>query len=189
MKVTMTTSRFVVLDILFKHGGWMDAATLTTACGYTDPTSAFGIAKGLADLGLVDTMKRRIDNHRSRIKLLTHWRISEAGVRVLDEYNSGRRVAGTTNMVAIPSEPEPEPAPDPEPEPIVEQRQVSVEMRMAEPLGTIIAMEAEIKRLRAQVAKYADIVVDVPNVGEVRMTKDEVHTLLQHLLELAQKEQ
>lgn len=185
MKVTMTTTRFVVLDTLFKHGRWTDATTLTTACGFTDPTSAFGVAKGLADLGLVDTMKRRVDNSRSRVKLLTHWRISEAGVRVLDEYNSGRRAEGTTSMVELP----PAPVAEPEPEPVAEQRQVSVEMRMAEPLGTIIAMEAEIKRLRAQVAKYADVVVDVPNVGEVRMTKDEVHTLLQHLLELAQEEQ
>jgi len=182
MKVIITVQRYIVLDALLKRGGWSDAVTLTQACGFEDPTAVFSIVKGLAVLGLVEVMKRRVDNSRTRVKLLTHWRISEAGVRLLDAYNANGRIG----PVDIP--PEPEPEPEPTPEPVVEQRQVSVEMRMAEPLGTIMAMEAEIKRLRAQVAKYADVVVDVPNVGEVRMTKDEAHTLLQHLLELAQGE-
>ena len=199
MKVMITTTRYVVLDTLFKAGGWMDAAALTLACGMEDTNSAYSIAKGLADIGLVETMKRRVDNHRTRVKLLIHWRISEAGVRLLDEYNKGRkkgRVDAHTGVQAYTGSP---------PEPELPSTPVSATPALttpdwlmaatpvqpaqpAAPLETIMAMEAEIKRLRAQLTKYADIVVDVPNVGEVLMTKDEVHTLLQQLLELARGE-
>jgi hypothetical protein len=49
-------------------------------------------------------------------------------------------------------------------------------------------MEAEIARLRAQVEKYVPVMVDVPGVGEVRLSREEAHTLLQRLLEQAQGE-
>jgi hypothetical protein len=161
MKFTITAPRYVVLCALRSAGTWTDAESLTRACGYDDPTSAYGVADGLHQLGLVEAMKRRVDNRLSRVKLVMHWRLSEAGSRFLDEYEAGKGLST--------SEPETFEAPEPDYAP-----------------ATIRELKAEIARLRAVVEKYVPVMVDVPGVGEVRLSREEARTLLQQLLEQAQ---
>jgi hypothetical protein len=165
MKFIITAPRYVVMCTLRNAGTWMDAAALTQTCGYDDPTAAYGVVDGLRQLGLVEAMKRRIDNRLSRVKLVTHWRLSEAGSRFLDEYEAGKGLSAS-KLVA---EPEPETEPDYVP-------------------ATIRELEDEVLRLRALVEKYVPVVVDVPGVGEVRLTREEAHTLLQQLLTASERE-
>lgn len=187
MKVTFTAQRYLVLDALLQHGGWMDAVAISQVGGFSDPMKTYGVVDRLVSMGLVSVMKRRVDNRATRVKLVSCWRITELGASVLDEYNAGRKKGSTVTTT-----PEPKPeyfdsTPQTAPEPAPEQQKIAVEMRMAAPLDTIMAMEEEIKRLRQQVAKYADVVVNIPNVGDVHMTKDEVRGLLQQLLEMARE--
>jgi hypothetical protein len=169
MKVIITTARYVILSALSKHGGWMDAEALNAACGYEDPTAVYSSVQGLRQIGLVDTMKRRVDNRLSRVKLLVHWRISEAGSQLLDEYEAGKHpYASAPKLVAEP-EPEPETEPDYVP-------------------ATIRELEDEVLRLRALVEKYVPVVVNIPNIGEVRLSREEAHSLLQQLLAASGRE-
>ena len=120
---------------------------------------------------------------------------------MLEEYNSGRRVNGTVGVVAVsppfaekpdlpPTRasatpvvkptPEPEPEPTPEPEPVVEPTPEP------EAPATIRELEEEIARLRAQVEKYVPVMVNIPRIGDVELSRAEAHNLLQQLLEQAQ---
>jgi hypothetical protein len=47
-------------------------------------------------------------------------------------------------------------------------------------------LEEEIARLRAQVEKYVPVVVNIPRIGDVELSRAEAHSLLQQLLEQAQ---
>lgn len=186
MKIQITLARFLILDALSKQGGWMDAEALVATCGLEDPTGPYGIVAKMVPLGLVTVSKRRIPTAKGS-KSVMHWRITDTGYRVLEEFNSGRRVDGTVGMVAIPpaSKPVVEPAPVVEPEPVAPPAPV------VEPEGTsatIRELEEEIARLRAQVEKYVPVVVNVPNVGDVELSRAEAHSLLQQLLKQTQGE-
>ena len=186
MNIQMTYTRFIVLDALSKHGGWMDAEALVATCVLEDPMGPYGIAGKMVPLGLVTVSKRRIPTAKGS-KSVLHWRITDTGDRVLEAYNSGRRVDGRVSMVAIP----PAPKPVAPPAPVVEPEPVAPPAPVVEPEGTsatIRELEEEIARLRAQVEKYVPVVVNVPNVGDVELSRAEAHSLLQQLLKQAQGE-
>jgi hypothetical protein len=198
MKITITIARYVVLDTLSKAGGWLDATALSQACGYTDSTAIYTVVSDLRQLGLIEAMKRRVDNHRTRVKLLAHWRLTEVGARVLDEYNSGRRVTGTTSVVELPPEPtlpstpvSATPAmtiPDWLMSATPATQQTARKPELDETSATIRELEDEVLRLRALVEKYVPVITHVPGVGEVRLTREEAHTLLQQLLAASERE-